>query len=222
MKLAQRDAGLAALIAGVSLAFLSFVSVAGTGQAAARLPTPVVTYPIAECYVDANGVWIYYTAFGRGEPLVILHGGPGASHDYLLPYLAPLARRNRLIFIDERGSGRSPALEDSTAYTIENMVDDVEAVRLALHLDKFNLLGHSYGGALAEAYAIKYQQHLAHLILCSTFSSTKAMNRVLVRMKERMAPELRSRIDRLEQDGLFGHGKGFERGRYSNEYMTAA
>ena len=142
------------------------------------LPSPSASsvYPIQEGFVDAHGVLIYYTTIGRGAPLVIVHGGPGASHDYFLPYLLPLARHNKLIFIDERGSGRSEKLEDPKGYTVENMVEDVEAVRTGLGLGKIALLGHSYGGVLAQAYALKYQQNLTHLILCSTFSSTRAIN----------------------------------------------
>ena len=156
--------------------------------------------------MDANGVLIYYEALGRGQPLLILHGGPGASHDYFLPYLLPLARTNRVVFIDERGSGKSGKLEDPKGYTVENMVEDVEAVRQHLNLGKMNLLGHSYGGVLAEAYALKYQANLAHLILGSTFHSTKALNEVFRRMKASMTPELRNRIDAMEKAGLFGHG----------------
>ena len=175
-----------------------------------------------EGFVDANGLMIYYKTLGKGDPLVILHGGPGASHDYFLPYLLPLARHNRLVFIDERGSGRSQKVEDPAGYTIENMVEDVEAVRQALGLGKINLLGHSYGGALAQAYALKYQQNLTHLILGSTWSSTEAMNKVFVKMKANMSPELRDRIDRLEAAGLFGHGKVYEQNRYTAEYMIAS
>ena len=79
---------------------------------------------------------IYYVAFGKGPPLVVVHGGPGADHTYFLPWLLPLARTHRLIFIDERGSGRSQRLQDASQYTSENMVDDVEAVRVALNLGK--------------------------------------------------------------------------------------
>jgi proline iminopeptidase len=178
-------------------------------------------YVQEEGFVEANGMMIYYMALGRGEPLLILHGGPGASHDYFLPYLLPLARHNRLILIDERGSGRSQKLEDPAGYTIENMVEDVEGVRQALSLGKVNLLGHSYGGALAQAYALKYQQNLSHLILASTWSSTRTMNEVFVKMKDSMAPELRDRIDKLEAAGLFGHGKPYEQNRYTAEYMIA-
>jgi len=172
--------------------------------------------------VDAHGVMIYYKILGRGEPLMIVHGGPGASHDYFLPYLLPLTRHNKVVFIDERGSGRSQKLEERSGYTVENMVEDVEMVRTSLNLGKINLLGHSYGGALAQAYALKYQRNLSHLILGSTWSSTITMNQVLLRMKQNMAPELRERIDRMEAAGLFGHGKEYEKNRYTAEYMIAA
>ncbi|MFZ0455899.1 MAG: proline iminopeptidase-family hydrolase [Ignavibacteriaceae bacterium] len=179
-------------------------------------------YQIKQGFVDANGVMIYYEEFGNGKPLMIVHGGPGATHDYFLPYLLPLAMHNRLIFIDERGSGKSQKLEDSTQYTVENMVEDVEAVRAALGLGKMSLLGHSYGGVLAQAYALKYQKNLTHLILCSTFPSTSQMNEVFVKIKEKMSPDLRERINKMEKEGLFGHGLPYEQNRYTNDYMIAA
>ena len=179
-------------------------------------------FQINQGFVDANGVMIYYEEFGSGKPLMIVHGGPGATHDYFLPHLLPLARHYRLIFIDERGSGKSEKLEDVTKYTVENMVEDVEAVRVALGLGKMNLLGHSYGGVLAQAYALKYQENLTHLILCSTFSSTSMMNEVFINIKENMAPELRKRIDKMESEGLYGHGLPYEQNRYTDEYMIAA
>jgi proline iminopeptidase len=179
-------------------------------------------YPVQGQFVDANGVLIYAETVGRGTPLMILHGGPGASHEYFLPYLLPLARHHKLVFIDERGSGKSEKLQDVSQYTVEAMVEDVEAVRRALNLGKVDLLGHSYGGVLAQAYALKYQSHLTHLILASTFHSTKEMNQVFQRMKANMPAELRARIDKLEAAGLYGKGKPYEQGRYTNEYMIAA
>ena len=207
-----------------SLCLVLFFSALALSIAAAQpKPTaPAAVYPQQEGFVDANGVMIYYKMLGRGEPLMIVHGGPGASHDYFLPYLLPLARHNKLIFIDERGSGRSEKLGDASGYTIENMVEDVEAVRQALGLGNISLLGHSYGGALAQAYALKYQRNLSHLILGSTWSSTKALNEVFVRMKQNMSPELRERIDTLEAAGLFGHGKDYRKNRYTDDYMIAA
>jgi proline iminopeptidase len=95
-------------------------------------------------------------------------------------------------------------------------------VRVALGLGKINLLGHSFGGVLAQAYAFAHQANLSHLVLCSTFHSTKALNEVFVRMKAAMPEELRNRIDRMEAAGLYGHGKDYEKNRYTNEYMIAA
>jgi proline iminopeptidase len=185
-------------------------------------PTQNTVFKIEEGYVDAQGVLIYYKTFGHGPNLMILHGGPGASHDYFLPHLLPLARNNRLIFIDERGGGKSARLEDPSLYTVEGMVEDAEVVRRSLRLGKINLLGHSCGGVLAQAYALKYQNNLSHLILCSTFHSTRALNDVFKAMMAKMTPELRQRIEKLEQAGLFGHGKDYEKNRYPSDYMVAA
>ena len=179
-------------------------------------------YPQQEGFVDAHGVLIYYLSLGNGPPLVVVHGGPGGDHTYFLPYLLPLARSHRLIFIDERGSGRSQRLQDASLYTVENMVEDVEDVRTALNLGKISLLGHSYGGVLAEAYALKYQQNLTHLILNSTFPSTRQMNEVLAREKAQMPPDKLKRLNELESAGLFGKGETWERGRYPAEYAALA
>jgi len=184
--------------------------------------TEAAVYRIEQGYVDANGVMIYYAAFGQGTPLVIVHGGPGASHDYFLPYLTPLARHHQLVFIDERGSGRSSKLDNPSGYTVEAMADDVEAVRKELALGRIALLGHSYGGVLAQAYALKYQQNLSSLILCSTFYSTTKMNQVFQKELAAMPAEVRERIQKLEAAGLFGHGKDYEKNRYPEAYMIAA
>jgi len=193
-----------------------------TTPVASRAADVQTNLRIDEGYVDAQGVFIYYESFGNGPPLLILHGGPGASHDYFLPHLVPLARQNRLVFIDERGSGKSSKLENPAEYTVENMVEDIEAVRKALRLGKINLLGHSCGGVLAQAYALKYQKNLSHLVLCSTFHSTKKMNEVFKTMKANMSSDLRERIDKLEAAGLYGQGKDYEKNRYPSEYMVAA
>jgi proline iminopeptidase len=203
-------------------AALLLVSTAVLAAAFAPAQSVPAVYPQQDGFVDAHGVLIYYVEFGRGSPLVIVHGGPGADHTYFLPWLLPLARTHRLIFIDERGSGRSQRLQDVSQYTVENMVEDIESVRVALHLGPIALLGHSCGGVLAQAYALKYQQHLSALILNSTFPSTRQMNEVLAREKAQMPPAQLARLNQLEQAGLFGKGEAWERGRYPAEYEQLA
>jgi len=179
-------------------------------------------YPVQSGFVDSHGVLIYYETVGRGAPLMIVHGGPGASHDYFLPYLLPLMRSIKLVFIDERGSGKSAKVEDPKQYNVANMVEDLEAVRVALGLGKISMLGHSFGGVLVEAYALKYQKNLSHLILGSTFASTQEINEALAKMKADMDPKDRERLNALEAAGLFGKGEIWEHGRYPEEYAKLA
>ena len=179
-------------------------------------------YTVQDGFVDNHGVLIFYEAVGHGAPLVIVHGGPGASHDYFLPYLLPLMRTNRVIFIDERGSGKSSKVDDPKQYTIANMVEDLEAVRQGLGLGKISLLGHSFGGALVQAYAFKYQKNVSHLILGSTFSSTRELNEALTRMEAEMNPQDRERVAALEGAGLFEKGEAWEHRRYPEEYARLA
>jgi proline iminopeptidase len=200
----------------VAVAFLQVVEHAS----AASGPNPGNNvYPVKEGFIDVNGLFLYYMEIGQGSPLIILHGGPGGSHNYFLPYLLPLARTNRLVFMDERGSGRSGKLQDPSGYTVENMAADVEALRQALRLGSISVLGHSYGGVLAQAYALKYPKNLSHLILASTFDSTPELNRILAELKAKIDPEHLKRIEELEKQGLFGKGKPWEHDRYPAEYM---
>jgi proline iminopeptidase len=204
----------------IASALLLLVLVPSACPAQASQPSNL--FPAQEGFVDSHGALIYYQAFGHGTPLLIVHGGPGASHDYFLPYLLPLMRTTRLIFIDERGSGKSSKLSDPKEYTVANMVEDVETVRQTLGLGKISLLGHSYGGVLAEAYALKYQKNLSHLILGSTFASTKELNQALAKMKAAMDPKDLERVNALEAAGLFGKGEIWEHGRYPEEYAKLA
>src|SRR5205823_4922468 len=85
-----------------------------------------------------------------------------------------------------------------------------------------SVLGHSYGGVLAQAYALKYQKNLSHLILGSTFASTKEINEALAREKAAMPAEAREKLDKYEKAGLFDKGQQWEHGRYPAEYATLA
>jgi proline iminopeptidase len=154
-------------------------------------------------FVNAHGVLIYYESVGHGAPLMILHGGPGSSHGYFLPHLLPLAAERRLVFIDERGSGRSQRLPDPKGYTLDNMVSDVEDVRVALKLGKIDVLGHSFGGLLAQAYTIQHPDAVRRLILAGTGSSAARIDADFVVIKKGLEPGLRKRIEDLERRGIF-------------------
>ncbi|RYE25090.1 MAG: alpha/beta fold hydrolase [Sphingobacteriales bacterium] len=124
-------------------------------------------------FKQVNGTQLYCKVIGEGEPLLIVHGGPSMNHDYLLPQLEPLAAKYKLIFYDQRASGRSPIPPDSNrdiSYRI--MVDDIEALRNAFGIKKLNILAHSWGAKLAVNYALQYPEYVGKLIFVSpiTFS----------------------------------------------------
>jgi proline iminopeptidase len=168
-------------------------------------------------YVNSGRVLIYFEIIGKGPPLMVLHGGPGSTHDYFLPYLLPLARHHRLVFIDERGSGRSQELSDPKGYTLDALVGDVEAVRVALDLGQIDVLGHSFGGILAQAYAIAHPAALRKLILAGTGSTAAQIDADFVRIKNSLDKDLRQKIEALEQRGIFEKS-----GAQSAEYRKLA
>jgi proline iminopeptidase len=100
-------------------------------------------------------VELYHTAYGPEDAprLLVLHGGPGASHDYLLPQMLELANDHRLIFYDQRGGGRSRA-ENNAPITWETHVEDLATLVRDLSLAPLTLVGYSWGGLLALLYAI--------------------------------------------------------------------
>jgi proline iminopeptidase len=155
-------------------------------------------------FIDTGSAIIYYVTIGKGPPLLLLHGGPGSTHDYFLPYLLPLAKDRQLILIDERGSGRSQRLNDPKQYNLDAMAKDVEAVRVALGLGKVDVLGHSFGGILAQAVAINHPAGVRRLILASTGSSAERINADFKQIKDSLDKGLRSRIDELEARGIIG------------------
>lgn len=101
---------------------------------------------------------------GAGEPLVVLPGGPMRASAYL-GNLGGLDAHRRLVLLDLRGTGESEVPADPATYRCDRLVDDVEALRLRLGLERMDLLAHSAGGSLAMLYAARYPQRIARLAL---------------------------------------------------------
>jgi len=106
-----------------------------------------------EGYCNVAGGRVYWRRFGSGDgvPLLVLHGGPGAAHNYMLPMTA-LADERPIIFYDQLGCGRSDAPPDESLYTVQRSVDELDAVRAALKLSNVFIAGHSWGAFLAIEY----------------------------------------------------------------------
>jgi len=108
---------------------------------------------------------LYVEEEGKGMPLVLINGGPGGTHHYFHPWFGRAAKFSRVIYYDQRGCGLSDYLPGKNGYSVEQAVEDLDAVRRALRIDKWIVLGYSYGGFLAQYYATKHPGKMAGLIL---------------------------------------------------------
>jgi proline iminopeptidase len=117
---------------------------------------PPIPPPRASGFTSTTQVPLYWAVYGpEGAPrLLVLHGGPGAHHDYLLPQMLQLADSCELIFYDQRGGGRSKT-DDRTPITWRTHVEDLDHVIGELGLDPVIIVGYSWGGLLAILYAIE-------------------------------------------------------------------
>jgi L-proline amide hydrolase len=127
---------------------------------------------IREGQVPFQGHRTWYRIVGENEvghhPLLVLHGGPGAAHDYLEP-LEDLASTGRqVIFYDQLGCGRSDHIHDPDLWTVQLFLDELRTVRGWLGLDRLHLLGHSWGGMLAMEHALTRSEGIESLIICNS------------------------------------------------------
>ncbi|HEX8849040.1 MAG TPA: alpha/beta fold hydrolase [Gemmatimonadaceae bacterium] len=119
------------------------------------MPRPIPA-PVSSGHTSTTDVPLYWCRYGEpgAPPLLVLHGGPGASHDYLLPQMLELAREHELIFYDQRGGGRSRT-DDSAPITWRTHVADLDSVIAELGLEPPTVVGYSWGGLLALLHAIE-------------------------------------------------------------------
>lgn len=159
--------------------------------------------PVTEATVPVDGVRLYVRIVGDGPDVVVLHGGPGAHHDYLLPQFDALANGRRLRYYDQRGGGRSPVARDVPVGWREH-VEDLDALVDLWELEPVTLLGYSWGGLLALLYAATYPERVGRLALVSPAPITAEHRREFQdRFAARMAdPAIAERRVALQQSGL--------------------
>ncbi len=159
-------------------------------------------------------VWTKRVGNNPSIKVLLLNGGPGATHEYFecMESFLP-AEGIEFIYYDQLGCGNSDNPKDTSMWDLPRFVEEVEQVRNALHLDSSNfyLLGHSWGGILAMQYALKYQHNLKGLIISNMMASCpeygKYANEVLAKQ---MDPKILDSIRTIEQKGDFGNPKYME------------
>lgn len=151
-----------------------------------------------ELYFDVDGAGLVPDGDTMRERpvLFLLHGGPGGDHVSFKSSLSSLRNVAQLVYVDHRGSGRSSPAEAAT-YTLEENVADVDALRDYLGLDRIAILGSSYGGMVAQGYAIQYPERLSSLVLVATSPSHRFMDDAKWIVAERGTDEQKRVCERL-------------------------
>ncbi len=161
-----------------------------------------------EDYLTFEGAELYYRIRGEGQPLVVI-SGPGMDGSYFHPSIDPLSKTFRLITYDQRGTGESKGILDTLKLTMDRYVEDLEALRQGLGVEKMHLMGHSYGGLLAMYYALKYPQRLGSLMLVGTGVGDSSSKSQQTTVNERLTPEDREAVGRMTATGALDTKEGW-------------
>jgi len=159
-----------------------------------------------EGYIPVDGYRVWYRMVGGGgaeekTPLLILHGGPGAPHDYLENLEALASDTRRVIFYDQLGCGRSDQPDDPALCYVARFADELQTVRDELGLERVHILGQSWGGMLAQEYALRQPAGLVSLILANTTSSIPMWVAEASRLREQLTAEVNAALMRHEEAG---------------------
>ena len=166
--------------------------------------------------IEFPGYQVWYAIVGEGEapgklPLLCLHGGPGAAHDYLESLSAIARTGRRVIFYDQLGCGNSDQADDPSLWTVPLFVEEVDVVRRALGLGRLHLLGQSWGGMLGMEYALTQPKGMASLTIASSPAGMIQWVSEANRLREDLPPEVQATLLRHEATGTTA----------SSEYQSA-
>lgn len=152
---------------------------------------------------EGGSIWYGTTGNERSTsvPLIVIHGGPGLTHSYLYP-MTDLGDERQVIFYDQLDAGHSDRPNDSGNWNIARFLREVDDLRAALDLHKVAIIGNSWGGTIAAAYAANSPAGLEKLILSSPLIDTKQWISDNQKNREALPPEVVSVMDRCERQGL--------------------
>ncbi len=162
-----------------------------------------MTLPIHTCHRAVRGVSLFERRIGAGPEVVVLHGGPGAHHDYLLPGFDALATGRTLVYYDQRGGGQS-AVPREVPVGWREQVADLEALRQAWGRERLAIAGYSWGGLLGLLYATEHPDRVERLALVSPAPAWRAAREEFERRfgERTMAPALVAARAELRASGL--------------------
>jgi L-proline amide hydrolase len=182
-----------------------------TGMTATTLVTIDPALGAEERFIDFEGgrTWVAIVGDAALErqqgkaPLLLLHGGPGACHDYIEAIAAAAASGRRVILYDQQGCGNSDQPDDAARWTVDFYVREVDAVRAALGLDRVHILGQSWGGMLLMEYLVRQPDGVVSGIIASSPASMTLWVAETGRLRADLPAEVIEVLDRHEAAGTW-------------------
>ncbi|MFN8476049.1 MAG: proline iminopeptidase-family hydrolase [Anaerolineae bacterium] len=162
-------------------------------------------FSVQEGTIPFRSYHTWYRIVGEDSPgrlpLLCLHGGPGAPHDYLEPLEDLAATGRRVIFYDQLGCGNSDHVHDPALWTVDLFVEELGVVRKALALDALHILGQSWGGMLAMQYALTQPRGVASLVIADSPASMPQWVAEANRLREALPPDVQATLVKHEAEG---------------------
>ncbi len=143
----------------------NLVTTALLASVLAVVPSAVAAQSARQGLLSLEDARIFYEVRGRGDPILVVHGGPGLDHSYLRPGLDVFDTRYTLIYYDQRGTGRSSTEIGPETIRLDAFVEDIEALREALGHERIHLLTHSFGSRIGISYVQRYPERVSSLVL---------------------------------------------------------
>ena len=156
--------------------------------------------------IQVDGKYRVWTKrVGRGDvKVLLLHGGPGATHFYLECFEDFLPQAGiEFYYYDQLGCGFSDQPNDTSLWTVERFREEVEQVRQALGLEQFVLYGQSWGAMLAIEYALKYQSHLKKMVLSNMSASVKSVEVYMSKLRAALPADVQAQMEKFEKAGQY-------------------
>jgi len=149
--------------------------------------------------INVGDAKLYVEEEGSGMPLVLINGGPGGTHHYFHPWFSKAKKYARVIYYDQRGCGLSDFEPGEEGYSVHQAVEDLDAIRRALEIDKWVVLGYSYGGFLAQYYTVNYPENAAGLILVGSSPGMRA-DTGKSRQSQFLSEEEKARLKEIQKE----------------------
>lgn len=185
-----------------SMVTVSLLLISCSGNKDSKATNPVLTIGQGQLAVPGGKIWFKVTGNGKGMPIVLLHGGPGMSSFYLKPF-EDLGNDRQVIRYDQLGGGKSDMITDTTMFTVDHFVKELDSLRSFFGIKKWHVFGHSWGTILAIEYYRAHPDYVASLTFGSAVFDIPAYAKRAKQLLTTLPDSLQEAIEKAESIGKY-------------------